>query len=143
MKECISCGYKCDDDVIECPECCDTQFVRICPNCSSPLDGTSCPVCGYLTDEGIVGSYGAPRVAEIKPLEKERDDAYKALLYSVLSIMACGIPLFSIPAIIYAVKGIKSGDDFKKIVASLIIIVLSFVELALVYELYLGPIMFY
>lgn len=142
MKECTSCGYRCDDSVEVCPQCCDTQFVRICPSCSSPLDGEMCPVCGYVTDAALARSSGNAAKAAYKPLEDKKADADLAIIHAVLSIFACGVPLFSIPAIIYAVKAMKSGEDFRKVLISLIIVVLSIVELLLVIELYVVPIHF-
>ena len=142
MKECTSCGYRCDDSVEVCPECCDTQFVRICPSCSSPLDGEMCPVCGYVTDAALARSFGNAAKAAYKPLEDKKADAEMALIYAVLNLFACGVPIFTVPAIVHAAKGLKSGDNIKMIVASLILVVVGIIEFLLLIDLYIVPMMF-
>ena len=136
MKVCASCGAKIEDGVQECPVCCDTQFVNVCPNCSSPLDGDNCPVCGYLTD-AAAARFGNNQYPVIKPLEKSNKTKYSELsiVYSVLGLF-CPIFVFQIAGIVCAVKAMKSGDSFKTPFIAMIISVLGIMLSILAIEMF-------
>ena len=144
MKVCASCGAKYDDNVTECSVCCDTQFITVCPKCSSPLDGESCPVCGYLTDSAAarIGSGNYPVMKPLEDTDRKHQEEDMALIYMFLGVLSCGVPLFTIPGVIYAIKALKSGSTSKKPFVAIVIFILSLIELAIAFEYYFKPIMF-
>ena len=143
MKACTSCGTKVEDDVMECPVCCDTQFENICPSCSSPLEGDHCPVCGYLTDAAAARMRYAKAYPVSKPLENINKNKYGeyAIIHAVLGLL-CPVFIFQIVAIIYAVKALKLGDSFKTPFIAMIIAVIGIIVSVLVIEMF-SPMIFY
>lgn len=145
MKKCLSCGNRVEDGVTECPVCLSTELIRICPNCSSPLEKDGCPVCGYLTDEAVAryknrgSGYPVP-----KPLDRTPEKPYGdiAVSMSFLGLVTCLVIPCSIIGVIFAVMAWKYGDTTRKPLAALIMAAISVLTTILFVELF-RPMLFH
>ena len=154
MKKCSTCGNKCEDDVLMCENCGDSQFLHICPKCSheffgqhcpkcdTPYDAKPnicpnckevflsnvCPVCGYMTDKAIRRTeFETEYINDLYEVLKPEDKTGEmAVINSVLGLFSFGI--FSVEAIIMAVVAMRRGDKTSK---PLIAITISLIGIAI------------
>lgn len=162
MKVCATCGYRCEDNETECRNCGDAQFLHlcpqcltefrdefcpkcnirydtkphICPNCGEEFFSEACPLCGYLTvkpEELPKDGPAFPGPAKLDPREgMAAKYAEMGIMYTVFGMMACGLPFFTVPGIIYAIKARKLGDQSNSLMIAFTIAALTVVELVLV-----------
>lgn len=168
MKVCASCGYRCEDNMTECPNCADAQFLHLCPQCLTEFSDDCCPKCGIRYDavpitcptcgeqffgEGCslcgymavkpkrtMSSAGGPAFPGPARLtdydQRAQREAELGVIYAFLGLFCCGLPIFTIPALIHAFRARKMGDTSNSLMITLVISTITVIELIIVLYFY-------
>ena len=139
MKTCASCGYKCEDNEPDCPNCGSSLFLYKCPNCGTEFEEDFCPICGYVVEV-------TPKEKEqgfITPEKKTLFDGNKgnmyadaAMSFSFIGLVTCLAVPFSVVGVVLAILAMRKGCDNNKPVWAITLAALSVITALLFFELY-------